>query len=367
MEQSRSFSSTSKRTKHLRGYDIAAVKFQLATYCRTSPCVAHALERFRWELKPGVRCTTNYWGSLRKELQIANGKTLVLAAGDGYIGTANANAYSEIICKFLKQGWYVEIHAWLHALNNGYLILQSEHPGRVVVKPLDDVVCVLAHPNEREYLHTARKLSNSLLGGPGRLAEPYVRPSVPPPRPMQEAQPRRSAIPVRDNSAIAYLAPIGEKTRATSALPGTLGPTSWANVVTQGRTVTPAPENTSPGSTLFGPTDTPQLSSPVSPARVPAPTRPPRSPSFVQFGLMWSLQIQQMQDLLSSQLADLAMRQTVLQQTTELMRLMREREQEQRLHPLGQYNIDRPEHRGTLGPVQGDSELQRRVDVLNKR
>lgn len=66
-----------------------------------------------------------------------------------------------------------------------------------------------------------------------------------------------------------------------------------------------------------------------------APSRYAAAPSPVQTlrlspmhsGLMWSLQLQQMQDLLSSQQADLAMRQTVLRQTTEMMRLMREQEQ----------------------------------------
>lgn len=36
-------------TRHLSGSNL--VKFQLATYNKTSPCVAHALERFGWKTK----------------------------------------------------------------------------------------------------------------------------------------------------------------------------------------------------------------------------------------------------------------------------------------------------------------------------
>ncbi|GMF28357.1 unnamed protein product [Phytophthora lilii] len=132
-------------TAHLCGTSTSAlVVHQLATYGKTNPSIAQALEKFGWTLKPTGNddnaLQTELLTQLQKGAATANGKTLVLAMGGGSFGSGNTSAYHEIISKFLVEGWHVEIHAWLRALSDGYLRLQSEYPGRVVVKPLDDVI-----------------------------------------------------------------------------------------------------------------------------------------------------------------------------------------------------------------------------------
>ncbi|POM67917.1 Hypothetical protein PHPALM_15986, partial [Phytophthora palmivora] len=120
------------------------VMHQVAIYTKTNPHIAQALEKFGWALKASGNddnaLQTELLTQLHKGAATANGKTLVLAMGGGNLGTTNTSAYQEIISKFLVEGWHVEIHAWLRALNDGYLRLQSENPARVVVKPLDEVI-----------------------------------------------------------------------------------------------------------------------------------------------------------------------------------------------------------------------------------
>uniref|UniRef100_H3GTQ8 Uncharacterized protein n=1 Tax=Phytophthora ramorum TaxID=164328 RepID=H3GTQ8_PHYRM len=67
---------------------------------------------------------------LQKGAAAANAKKLVLAMGGGALDTSNSSAYQEIVSKFLVEGWHVEIHAWLRALDDG----------RAVVKSLDEVL-----------------------------------------------------------------------------------------------------------------------------------------------------------------------------------------------------------------------------------
>ncbi|EGZ25080.1 hypothetical protein PHYSODRAFT_251748 [Phytophthora sojae] len=346
-------------TRHLSGSNL--VKFQLATYNKTSPCVAHALERFGWKTKSVASADKTMYkelmGQLYKGAVNSNGKTLVLATGDGCLGTCNTNAYREIICMFLKEGWYVEIHAWLYALNNGYLRLQKEHPGRVVVKPLDDVICELAQPNERgcrpwssaDSMNKTSPTENSHIE-----ARPYAHPTQPAyrrPVGAPEAWSQRARAPASGNASV-WPASLAERLcrapstqhRLNPAPKATPSPPSWAAVVTEGRTprtATPPTENSSPGSSVSDLGGFSHAEEPLSPTTFgwpPAAWRPPATPplrppvqtlrlSPMHSGLMWSLQLQQMQDLLSSQQADLAMRQTVLRQTTEMMRLMREQEQ----------------------------------------
>ncbi|KAE9338836.1 hypothetical protein PR003_g11316 [Phytophthora rubi] len=347
-------------TRHLSGNNTttAAVKFQLATYNKTSPCVARVLERFGWKIaNDGKRMYEELMGQLKKGAVNANGKTLVLATGDGCLGTCNTNAYREVLCMFLKEGWYVEIHAWLYALNNGYLRLQKENPGRVVVKPLDDVICELAQPNERgcrpwssidskdSLKKTPLKPSATAPAEPFRPENkniddrPYVRPSLPTYRPVHapEAWSSSTRTPAFGNSSVwspSLADPLCRtpptQHRVDPAHLTTPSPPSWATVVTEGRTprtATPSTVNSSPASSLFELGGSSQAQEPLpsmsfggpatawSPPSMPL-LRPPTPP--VHSGLMWNLQLQQMQDLLSSQQADLAMWQSVL-------RLMRER------------------------------------------
>ncbi|KAG2826596.1 hypothetical protein PC119_g13179 [Phytophthora cactorum] len=333
-------------TKHLSGNNSATaeVKFQLATYCKTSPFVAHALEKLGWTLELFSNDDRTLYSELMVQLDKgganANGKTLVLATGDGFLGTTNPNAYREVICKFLKEGWYVEIHAWLYSLNNGYLRLQKENPGCVVVKPLDDVLCDLVHNNKRVYLPSSSykpPITASNQGGNPKGPE-----NASPAMPVRDARLRNVATQAPSKPSL-WPTSLADRLSGTAPIapaPAVPPPaTSWVKVVKEGRTswsTTPVTCNSPIGSTLGGLWKTPEAASlptgwrPTAPASTtPFFTSPVSTirASSERSGLMWSLPVQQMQDLLSSQQADIAMRQIVLQQTAELARILREQDQ----------------------------------------
>ncbi|EGZ25079.1 hypothetical protein PHYSODRAFT_483067, partial [Phytophthora sojae] len=145
-------------TQHLCGEsESAAVKCQVAAYCKSSPYLARALAGLGWTLiapmTPGSSDNGLHVEMMSKLVDgayTASEKTLVLAMGDGGLGGTKTNAYRTIIGKFLEQRWHVEIHAWLHALNDGLIDLQAQYPGRVVVKPLDEFISNLVYPKNQE-------------------------------------------------------------------------------------------------------------------------------------------------------------------------------------------------------------------------
>ncbi|KAL4154717.1 hypothetical protein PRNP1_006833 [Phytophthora ramorum] len=86
---------------------------------KTSLHISQALEKFEWILKADNVLQAQLLTQLQKGAAAANAKKLVLAMGGGALDTSNSSAYQEIVSKFLVEGWHVEIHAWLRALDDG--------------------------------------------------------------------------------------------------------------------------------------------------------------------------------------------------------------------------------------------------------
>ncbi|KAE9308667.1 hypothetical protein PF001_g11059 [Phytophthora fragariae] len=160
-------------TQHLCGDSTSgAVKCLVAAYWKTSPYLIRALVDIGWTLKAPVSPGINDTGlhdemmSMLVDSELTE-KTLVLAMGDGGLGSTKTNAYREIIGRFLERQWHVEIHAWLHALNDGFVDLQVQYPGRVVVKPLDELVGDLVYLKKRE---NAKANAFGALGKPANAS-----------------------------------------------------------------------------------------------------------------------------------------------------------------------------------------------------
>ncbi|KAE9026396.1 hypothetical protein PR001_g10887 [Phytophthora rubi] len=353
-------------TSHLCGSSASAVVVhQLVTYSRTSPAIARALEKFGWTLKPvgndDQALQSELLTQLHKGAATANGKTLVLAMGGGGLGTGNSSAYHETISRFLVEGWHVEIHAWLRAVNDGYLKLQSDNPGRVVVKPLDDVIQDIAS------LKKYRKKKYGAKHGCSRLNRDDTPLKVVTSPTSDTASTESTCSTSRwDGSPIAASASPVLK-RVDSVPPATSPNASWIKAAMQAQRNAPAatqsPESppVSPFASQFGdfaaaasfssPRPRAESRSPVMPTPAPprsfyptappslwppTPTAPMLSTPFIPTPsqptyrwMLWELQLQQMRELISAQQADLAMRQCALQQTTELMRLMQDQERKQ--------------------------------------
>ena len=68
---------------------------------------------------------------------VAHPKTLVLVTGDGNIAP-NGMCFREIMDLYLRDGWLVEVHAWLFTMAKSYIEYQREYPKNVVIRPFDD-------------------------------------------------------------------------------------------------------------------------------------------------------------------------------------------------------------------------------------
>ncbi|KAG6970011.1 hypothetical protein JG687_00002872 [Phytophthora cactorum] len=309
----------------------AVVAHQLVTYSRTNPHIAQAMEKFGWTVKTVGNdenvLQTELLTQLQKGAATANGKTLVLAMGGGGFGTANSSAYQEIISKFLVQGWHVEIHAWLRALNDGYLRLQGENPGRVVVKPLDDAIQDIVFVQKRKRSSRAAVKHVCTMLSHGDLPLKVVTSSL-----SDTASTESIGLTSQSDasSRAASVSPI----QTHSVPPATSPQASWIKAAMQGKQSTRAaspvstPASASPtsrldafaGVTPFVPSSSVSMAGSFNSPFTPTPTQP------AYRWMLWELQLQQIRDLISAQQADLTMRQCALQQTTELMRLMQDQE-----------------------------------------
>lgn len=349
----------------------AKIACQVATYSSASQFVARALENFGWTIKP----VAGEEKAVRKELMAQldrgrstnNEKTLVLAMGDGGLGVRaeRMTAYREVICKFLQEGWFVEIHSWLYALNDGFIEFQVQYPGRVVVKPLDDVIAdvvvaktwaksprvrhkpVAAEPAGELAWRVKQPLADCNADHdekPGSPAAQFPLPlSFPksPPATTTGASYRDKVLCGQSSD------PMSPSTTSTSSMEGYLadisaiiGPCS-ADKVSDSRDAvptTPPSASSTPASLdmhLPGSCEerTPLYArSAARPAAVntfvpPLPPTPP--PAVAPATSSWMIQqqrVQQMQAMVAAQQADLALRQFILQQNLELMRFMETQE-----------------------------------------
>ncbi|OWZ18217.1 hypothetical protein PHMEG_0007727 [Phytophthora megakarya] len=335
----------------------AVVMHQLATFSKTNPHIAQALEKFGWTVKTTDTednvLQTELLQQLHKGAATANGKTLVLALGGGNLGTANTSAYQEIISKFLAGGWHVEIHAWLRSLNDGYIRLQSEHPGRVVVMPLDDVIHDIVYLNKRKWsngatTHVCPKLSKD--EAPLKVATTPTSTDSGCNICQSDASPRAASVspsPSRSHSVPPATSPnaswikaalLGQRAASPVSTTSTTS-SSFASHLEDCAGSAPfvpafSRSESTPSTLPATATSTNATFTPPLPQLPPLPTPSamastfnsptPRQPAYRW--MLWELQLQQIRDLISAQQADLAMRQCALQQTTELMRLMQDQE-----------------------------------------
>lgn len=117
----------------------------VAFYYKTPPTIAHRLKKLihdgvRWEVRKQETVSDT---SMQLELLNAkrpceaHPKTLVLATGDGNIAP-NGMCFRSILDLYLRDGWYVEVHAWLATMARTYIEFQREYSSTVVIRPLDD-------------------------------------------------------------------------------------------------------------------------------------------------------------------------------------------------------------------------------------
>ncbi|KAL4123985.1 hypothetical protein PRIC2_009828 [Phytophthora ramorum] len=147
-------------TDRVCGTDAAFVKCRLAAYRKMPRELALPLQEFDWAisaLSPSSSGNKGLYYVLLDLLETTGSakhkNTLVLVMGDGALGGSGADqkeATRELLAKFLEKNWFVEIHSWLHALNDWFLDMQEQYQYRVAVKPLDDAIHELVYLKQDE-------------------------------------------------------------------------------------------------------------------------------------------------------------------------------------------------------------------------
>ncbi|KAL3665742.1 hypothetical protein V7S43_009175 [Phytophthora oleae] len=149
-------------TQRVCGPKADLVKRKLASYRKMPRELALPLQTFDWEvhsLSPSPSGNRGLYYVLLDLLETAGSakhkNVLVLVMGDGALGGSGAEqkeATKDLLTKFLDKNWYVEIHSWLHALNDWFLDIQElkQYQSRVTVKPLDDAIHDLVYLKQDE-------------------------------------------------------------------------------------------------------------------------------------------------------------------------------------------------------------------------
>ncbi|KAE9132472.1 hypothetical protein PF006_g15275, partial [Phytophthora fragariae] len=147
-------------TERVCGAKAALSKRRLAAYRKMPRELALPLREFDWEihaLSPSSSGNKGLYYVLLDLLETAGAakhkNTLVLVMGDGALGGSGADqkdATKELLTKFLDKNWFIEVHSWLHALNDWFVDLQEQNPYRVAVRPLDDAIHDLVYLKQDE-------------------------------------------------------------------------------------------------------------------------------------------------------------------------------------------------------------------------
>ncbi|KAG1692041.1 hypothetical protein DVH05_025850 [Phytophthora capsici] len=149
-------------TQRVCGTKADLVKRKLASYREMPRELALPLQTFNWEihsLSPSPSGNKGLYYVLLDLLQTAGStkhkNVLVLVMGDGALGGSGAEqkeATKDLLTKFLDKNWHVEIHSWLHALNDWFLDMQEckQYQSRITVKPLDDAIHDLVYLKQDE-------------------------------------------------------------------------------------------------------------------------------------------------------------------------------------------------------------------------
>ncbi|OWZ20667.1 hypothetical protein PHMEG_0004895 [Phytophthora megakarya] len=147
-------------TERVCGTKTNVVKRQLASYRKMPRELALPLQEFDWEINALSQSSSGNKGLYYVLLDLLetagsakNKNTLVLVMGDGALGGSGVDqkeTTKELLTTFLEKNWFVEIHSWLHALNDWFLDIQEKNPRRVAVKPLDDAIHDLVYLKQDE-------------------------------------------------------------------------------------------------------------------------------------------------------------------------------------------------------------------------
>ncbi|RLN95443.1 hypothetical protein BBJ28_00008143 [Nothophytophthora sp. Chile5] len=147
-------------TERVCGNKPELVKKRLAAYRKMPRELALPLQEFEWEINALSQTSSGNKGlyyALLDLLETAGSakhkNTLVLVMGDGALGGSGADqkeATRELLGRFLENNWAVEVHSWLHALNDWFVDLQEQYQYRVAVKPLDDAIHDLVYLKQDE-------------------------------------------------------------------------------------------------------------------------------------------------------------------------------------------------------------------------
>lgn len=132
-------------TRRLVGETRGCVVRLVAFYFNTPETIATQLRQvthgdFAWDIR---KQETTSDTTMQLELLTskrpctAHPKTLVLVTGDGNIAP-NGMCFREIMDLYLRDGWFVEVHAWLSSMARSYIEFQREYPSTVVIRPFDD-------------------------------------------------------------------------------------------------------------------------------------------------------------------------------------------------------------------------------------
>ncbi|KAG6622133.1 uncharacterized protein IUM83_09750 [Phytophthora cinnamomi] len=159
-------------TERVCGAKASSVKRKVAAYRKMPRELALPLQEFDWEINAlslSSSANRGLYYVLLDLLETAGSakhkNTLVLVMGDGALGGSGADqkeATKELLAKFLDKNWFIEIHSWLHALNDWFLDVQEQNQYRVCVKPLDDAIHDLVYlkQDEEEKLEQRTRLEN---------------------------------------------------------------------------------------------------------------------------------------------------------------------------------------------------------------
>ncbi|GMF52287.1 unnamed protein product [Phytophthora fragariaefolia] len=147
-------------TDRVCGTKASLVKRRVAAYRKMPRELALPLQEFDWEINALSLSSSGNKGLyfvLLDLLETAGSakhkNTLVLVMGDGALGGSGAEqkeATKDILNRFLEKNWFIEIHSWLHALNDWFLDIQEQNQYRVAVRPLDDAIHDLVYLKEEE-------------------------------------------------------------------------------------------------------------------------------------------------------------------------------------------------------------------------
>ncbi|KAF1789917.1 hypothetical protein GQ600_21802 [Phytophthora cactorum] len=161
-------------TERVCGSKASLVKRRLASYRKMPRELALPLQEFDWEIHALSQSSSGNKGLYYELLDLLetagaakHKNTLVLVMGDGALGGSGVEqkeATKDLLTKFLDKNWFVEIHSWLHALNDWFLDIQEQYQYRVAVKPLDDAIHDLVYlKQDEEDVSSSRELTSAAI------------------------------------------------------------------------------------------------------------------------------------------------------------------------------------------------------------